>query len=87
VRAKTVRDLGAMVRAARHTQNMTQADLAARLSVGRDWVVRLEQGQPRLEAQRVLDALTVLGLSLDVQQTDARETDHTNTRLEQFEHR
>ncbi|GAA3636174.1 hypothetical protein GCM10022223_63280 [Kineosporia mesophila] len=71
MRVTTVRDLGALVRAARQTQGMTQADLAARLGVGREWVVRLESGQPRVEAQKVLDTLVVLGLGLDVEQPSA----------------
>lgn len=70
--AKSVRDLGAQVRSARRAQGMTQADLASRLGVSRDWVVRLEQGHPRLEVQRVLDALAVLGLSLDVRASARR---------------
>lgn len=74
MQAKSVRDLGAQVRSARRTQGMTQADLASRLGVSRDWVVRLEQGHPRLEAQRVLDALSVLGLSLDVRASGTRRT-------------
>ena len=68
MRANTVRDLGAMVRSSRRAQGMTQADLADRLRGSREWVVRLEGGHPRLEAQKVLDALTVLGLALDVEQ-------------------
>jgi hypothetical protein len=44
---------------------MTQADLAAQVRVGRDWIVRLEKGHPRLEAQRVLDALRLVGVSLE----------------------
>lgn len=63
----TVRDLGSLVRAARRAQGMTQADFAARVRVSRDWIVRLEAGHPRLEAQKVLDALVVLGLVLDVE--------------------
>lgn len=66
MRVTTVRTLGAAVRAERKAQGMTQADLAARLQVSREWVVRLEQGQPRLEAQRVLDALVVLGIPLEL---------------------
>ncbi len=65
MRVQTVRDLGALVRAERQAQQLTQAELAQRIGVGRDWVVRLERGHPRLEAQRVLDALVVLGLELD----------------------
>lgn len=65
MQATTVHDLGALVRSRRRVLDLTQADLAARLGVSRDWVVRLEAGHPRLEAQRVLDALTTLGLTLD----------------------
>lgn len=75
--AKTVRDLGALVRSARAQQGMTQADLARELRVSRDWVVRLEKGHPRVEAQKVLDALLVLGLTLDVKpapRTSPRKT-------------
>lgn len=66
MRVRTVRHLGAAVRAERKAQGLTQADLASRLQVSRDWVVRLEQGHPRLEAQRVLDALVVLGVPLEL---------------------
>lgn len=62
---RTMRDLGALVRSARTARGMTQADLAAQLRMSRDWVVRLEKGHPRLEAQRVLDALRVVGVSLE----------------------
>ncbi len=72
MRVQTVRDMGALVRTTRRAHGLTQADLATRLRVSRDWVVRLEQGSPRLEAQKVLDALTVLGLTLDVDVDVAR---------------
>jgi len=65
MQVKTMGDLGALVRSARTARGMTQADLAARLRMSRDWVVRLEKGHPRLEAQRVLDALRVAGVSLE----------------------
>lgn len=62
---KTMGDVGALVRSVRTARGMTQAELAAQLRVSRDWVVRLEKGHPRLEAQRVLDALRVVGVNLD----------------------
>lgn len=65
MRIKTMGELGALVRTARTARRMTQAELAARLHTSRDWVVRLEKGHPRLEAQRVLDALRVVGVTLD----------------------
>lgn len=60
----TMAQVSAAVRSARAELGWTQAQLAERLHVSRDWVIRLEQGSPRLEVQRVLDALTVLGISL-----------------------
>lgn len=53
VEIKTMGDLGALVRSVRTARGMTQADLAEQLRMSRDWVVRLEKGHPRLEAQRV----------------------------------
>lgn len=58
------RDIAALVRHTRREQGLTQAELAARIGVGRDWVVRLEQGNPRLELSKVLNALAALNLGL-----------------------
>lgn len=66
MRARTVRDLGALVREARRLHGTTQAELATAVGVSRDWVIRLERGHPRLEAQLVLDALTAAGVTVDV---------------------
>jgi transcriptional regulator with XRE-family HTH domain len=65
MQVKTMGDLGALVRSVRTARGMTQADLAEQLHMGRDWVVRLEKGHPRLEAQRVLDALRIVGATLE----------------------
>lgn len=61
---RTVLDVGLRVRALRQQQQLSQAELARRLGVSRAWVVRLEQGSPRLEAQHVLDSLVALGSPL-----------------------
>lgn len=66
MQVETMRDLSALVRSTRLSRGLTQAQLADRLGVSRDWVVRLEQAGTRLEVQKVLDALVVLGLQLDV---------------------
>ena len=79
MQVRTVRDLGAMVRTTRRAHGLTQADLADRLRVSRDWVVRLEQGSPRLETQKVLDALGVLGLTLEVANAQPTRTTTTTT--------
>jgi len=59
-------DVGVQARDLRRRRGWTQAELAERLGVSRAWVVRLEQGSPRLEAQRVLDAFVALGAPLAV---------------------
>ncbi len=79
MQVRTVRDLGAMVRTTRRAHGLTQADLADSLRVSRDWVVRLEQGSPRLETQKVLDALGVLGLTLEVANAQPTRTTATTT--------
>jgi transcriptional regulator with XRE-family HTH domain len=72
MQVKTMGDVGALVRSARTARGMTQADLAEQLRISRDWVVRLEKGHPRLEAQRVLDALRVVGIGLEATVPEAR---------------
>ncbi len=63
----TVRDLGAAVRAARRAAGLSQAALAARADVSRQWLSRLETGSnPGAELRKVLDVLTVLGLAVSL---------------------
>lgn len=71
MQVRSMGELGALVRSARTARGMTQAELAAKLNISRDWVVRLEKGHPRLEAQRVLDALRVVGVDLQATVSDA----------------
>lgn len=73
MRVRTMRELGGAVRHARRQRHMTQAELAERMGVSRDWVVRLERGHARLEAQKVFDALFVVGLAVDVSEAPAPE--------------
>ncbi|MEZ5086799.1 MAG: type II toxin-antitoxin system Y4mF family antitoxin [Tessaracoccus sp.] len=73
---KTVQDVATAVRMARKERGLTQAQVAERAGVGRDWVVRLEQGNPRLELAKVLDVLHVLGLEVtfgEVSESEAEQ--------------
>jgi y4mF family transcriptional regulator len=72
----TVRDVGATVRDARVRQGLTQAELARRAGVSREWLVRLEHGSPRLEMQLVLDTLAAVGLTLAAVESDPADTPH-----------
>lgn len=64
---KTTQDVATAVRHARKQRGLTQAQLAQRAGVGRDWLVRLEKGNPRLELSKVLDTFAALGLSLSIE--------------------
>lgn len=61
----SVRDIAALVKQERKKLGWTQAELAMRSGVSRDWVIALEKGKPTLELGLVLRTLKALGLSLD----------------------
>ena len=65
MKLSTMSDIATAVRNARTGQALTQGQLAQRLGVSRDWVIRLEKGNPRLEVQRVLAALAALGIRIE----------------------
>lgn len=62
------KDIGGLVRQARKDQDLTQLQLAERVGVSRDWIIRLEQGKGSVELALVLRTLKALGLSLRVAQ-------------------
>jgi y4mF family transcriptional regulator len=66
MRIRTTRDLAMMVREARLVNHLTQADLADELGVSRAWIIRLEQGAPRIELGMTLAAMRALGLETRV---------------------
>jgi HTH-type transcriptional regulator/antitoxin HipB len=64
---RSARDVGATVRAARETQGLTQANLAAMANVSRRWLIAIEQGEHhRAELDRVLRVLAALNLEVGI---------------------
>ncbi len=59
-------DIAAAVKQARLRQGLTQAQLAARLKVNREWVSRLEGGEGGITLKLLLAALRELGLTLSL---------------------
>ena len=59
---RTARDLGAAVRDGRLRQGWTQAELAERIDVSRQWVISLERGKATAELGAALRAVAALGL-------------------------
>jgi y4mF family transcriptional regulator len=64
VRLRTTVDVGAVVRERRVRLRMSQAALARQARVGREWIIELEKGKPRVPLAMVLRTLEALGLAL-----------------------
>lgn len=64
--ATSVKRLGALVRERRRELEWSQADLAAKAMVSRQWVSGFENGKESVELGAVLRVIRVLGLSVDV---------------------
>ncbi len=65
--ARTARDLGSVIKDARLRRGWTQADLADRIGVSRQWVIAFERGKPTSELGTALSALTALDLVADIE--------------------
>lgn len=61
------RDVGLVIRDRRRKQHLTQAQLADRIGVGRQWLVAVERGKPGAEIGLVMRTLAALGLSLAIE--------------------
>lgn len=73
----SVHDLVGAVRGRRRDLGLSQAELAARARVSRQWVSAFESGKPTAElglVMRVLDALD-LALALDERRIETRPVD------------
>lgn len=71
---RTPRDLGAAVRDARLRRGWTQADLAGRINVSRQWVIAFERGKSSAEIGSALRAVTALGMVADLVDAPAEGT-------------
>lgn len=63
---RTPFELGLLIRKARRSRGMTQQQLASAVGVGRQWIVALEAGKPRVQLDKVLQTLAALDLSLSI---------------------
>lgn len=66
--------LGARAAARREELGLTQAELAHRIGLSREWVIRFERGNPGANLEGVLKALTELQLELSTKARAARTT-------------
>lgn len=68
----SVNDLAASVRQARRKLGWTQAELAERSGVSRDWIIGLEKAKPSQEIALVLRTLKALNLNLSLGSREER---------------
>lgn len=75
--ARTVKDLGALVRERRKELGWNQSYLAEQIGVQRLWVIQFEAGKPTAQIGLALRALRVLDLELQIAtpSTEARPTE------------
>jgi HTH-type transcriptional regulator/antitoxin HipB len=64
--ARTTKDLGHVLRAARKAQGLTQAELAARAGVWQRTVSNIETGASGAKADTIFDLLAALDLELRI---------------------
>jgi transcriptional regulator with XRE-family HTH domain len=57
-------ELGAAVRDERERRGLSQAAIGQQIGVSREWVGRLENGAPRLEADKLLRMLAALDIRI-----------------------
>ncbi|HSH43463.1 MAG TPA: helix-turn-helix transcriptional regulator [Arenicellales bacterium] len=65
-RARTAKQLGAIIRRERRRQGLTQARLGAKIGLRQATVSRLEAGEPAIQLRTLLDVLTALNLEIHV---------------------
>lgn len=64
--ARTTKDLGQTLRAARKAQGLTQAELAARAGVWQRTVSNIETGASGAKAETIFDLLAALDLEMRI---------------------
>jgi HTH-type transcriptional regulator / antitoxin HipB len=73
VHINSIRDLAVATRGRRLDLGLSQAELAARASVSRQWISEFEAGKPTAELGLALRLIHALGLGLDVRREEDRE--------------
>jgi transcriptional regulator with XRE-family HTH domain len=67
----SIRDIAAAARGRRLSLGLSQAELATRARVSRQWISEFEAGKPAAELRLVIQLLDALGLRLTLDESDA----------------
>jgi HTH-type transcriptional regulator / antitoxin HipB len=71
----SILDLSSLARGRRQTLGLSQAELAARANVSRQWISAFESGRPGSELRLILRLLEALELRLSVDPLDDAQDD------------
>lgn len=74
----SVKDLASLIKQERKARAWTQAELAERSGVSRDWIIALEQAKPSVELALVLRTLKALNLPLAINKPNQPAQDGIN---------
>ena len=69
--ARKLKDIAAVIRAAREDRGLSQGELAGRLAFPRDYMVDLEAGKPNLYTTRLFRVLHELGITVTLEYPDS----------------
>ena len=72
-RARTAKQIGAIIRRARRKAGLTQSELGKRIGLRQATVSKLEKGEPATQLITLLDALTALGLEIGIDERGKRD--------------
>lgn len=68
--ARKLKDVAAVIKAAREDKGLSQGELAERLAFSRDYMVDLESGRPNVYTTRLFRVLHELGITLTLEYED-----------------
>ena len=71
-RARTAKQIGAIIRRARRNAGLTQTELGKRIGLRQATISKLEKGEPATQLITLLDALTALGLEIIIDERGKR---------------
>lgn len=72
MKIRSLDDLGLRIRDRRLEMRLSQAQVADRLGVTRQWILGVERGAPGAALGKVFQLLDLLGLALDIKPTEYR---------------
>jgi len=76
MKMRNITEVGGLIQQRRTDLGLTQAQVAGRASVSRDWIISIEKGRRlTVDFERLLRALDVLGLTIEISATEGHQSD------------